>query len=120
MDPRSESVKLWTPTTLGANLSAGIEGADHLEFSVSNDAQLCLRDTGSSGIRMFRGESLADAVRGHSPVALSGEEACGAASSPASNIGSRKYHPGHYIAMLGAMTRRPSWPSRSSPAWSGS
>ena len=49
---------------------------------------------------MFRGETLADAVAVTAPVALSGEEACGGASSPASNIGSRKYHPGHYIAML--------------------
>ena len=34
------------------------------------------------------------------PVALSGAEACGDAITSATNVGSRKYHPGHYIAML--------------------
>lgn len=96
----SDSVKLWSPTTLGANLSAGIGGVDHLEFSVSNAAQLCLRDTGSSGIQIYRGDRLAGAIPVRAPVALSGGEACGDALSQGSNMGSRKYHPGHYIAML--------------------
>jgi hypothetical protein len=47
----SENVKLWSPSTLGANLSAGRNGVDRLNFTVSGEAQLCLRDTGSSAYR---------------------------------------------------------------------
>jgi hypothetical protein len=96
----SDSVKLWSPTTLGANLTSGPGGVDHLNFSVGTDAQLCLRDTGSSGIQMYRGEQLQGALPVSAPVALSGAEACGDAISSATNVGNRKYHPGHYIALL--------------------
>ena len=70
----SDNVKLWSPTTLGANLSSGPGGADRLDFSVSNDAQLCLRDTGSSGIQMYRGDRLQGAIPVTAPVALTGDE----------------------------------------------
>ena len=96
----SDSVKLWSPTTLGANLTSGPGGVDHLDFSVTNDAQLCLRDTGSSDIQMYRGDRLQGAIPVGGPVALSGAEACGGTISSAPNVGNRKYHPGHYIAML--------------------
>ena len=60
LQPRgSDSVKLWSPSSLGANLSSGAGGVDRLNFTVSDEAQLCLRDTGSSGIQMYRGEQLA-------------------------------------------------------------
>ena len=101
LQPRgADNVKLWSPSTLGANLSSGPGGVDRLNFTVSDEAQLCLRDTGSSGIQMYRGEQLADAIPVTAPVALSGVGACGDAITSATNVGSRKYHPGHYIALL--------------------
>ncbi len=96
----ADSVKLWSPTRLGANLSSGPDGLDRLDFTASPDAQLCLRDTGSSGIQMYRGEQLRGAIPVSGPVALTGADACGDALSQVTNVGSRKYHPGHYIAML--------------------
>ena len=101
LQPRgAERVKLWSPTTLGADLTSGPGGVDQLQFYARPDAQLCLRDTGSSGIRMYRGEQLQGAIPVTGPVALSGADACGAAIAQAGNVGARKYHPGHYIAML--------------------
>jgi hypothetical protein len=102
-----DSVKLWSPTSLGANLGGAPGGLDRLDFTASPDAQLCLRDTGSSGLQMYRGEQLRGAIPVSGPVALTGADACGDAMAQASyaitqatNVGSRKYHPGHYIAML--------------------
>jgi hypothetical protein len=96
----SDNVKLWSPSTLGANLSSGPGGVDRLNFTVSDEAQLCLRDTGSSGIKMYRGEQLQGAIPVTAPVALTSESACDDAITSATNVGTRKYHPGHYIAML--------------------
>ncbi len=101
LEPRgSENVKLWSPSSLGANLSSESGGVDHLNFTVSKDAQLCLRDTGSSGIQLYRGDRLQGAIPVTAPLALTGADACGDALSSGGNVGSRKYHPGHYIALL--------------------
>jgi len=93
-------VRLWTPSSLGATLSSAPGATDSVRFSVNDDAQLCLRDTGSSGVQLYMGENLSNAQRVKAPLALTGEEACGAAASAAPNVGNRKYHPGHYIALL--------------------
>ncbi len=79
----TDSAKLLTPTSLGAILAVRPGGVDGVKFSASADAKLCLRDTGSSNVRMFRGTSLADAVPVKAPVALSSADACGDAVGPA-------------------------------------
>jgi hypothetical protein len=128
---KQDSAALVTATTLNTSLAAWPGHSDGLEFEVPLDANLCLRDTGSSGVKIFVGTSLADAIEVSAPVALSGSDACGdgvaafersPASSEASSMTSmslvssdnvtstattatttttrRKYHPGHYIALL--------------------
>jgi hypothetical protein len=96
----SESAKLLTPTSLGAMLSAGPGGVDGVKFSAKPAAKLCLRDEGSSGVHIYLGNSLVDAVPVTAPVALSGADACGDAISPVPNASARKYHPGHYTLIM--------------------
>lgn len=92
----SPSAKLLTATSLGAIFSVRPGGVDSVKFSASADAKLCLRDAGSSGVHMYLGTSLADAVPVTAPVALSSADACGDAIAPVLAASARKYHPGHY------------------------
>ncbi len=92
----TDSAKLLTPTSLGAIFAVRPGGVDGVSFSASADAKLCLRDTGSSNVHMYRGNSLADAVPVTAPVALSSADACGDAIAPLLGTSARKYHPGHY------------------------
>jgi hypothetical protein len=78
--------KQLTSTSLGATLSAGAGGVDGVDFSASVDAKLCLRDAGSSGVHVYLGESLADAVPVKAPVALTSVDACGDARRPGNTI----------------------------------
>jgi hypothetical protein len=94
------NAKLWSPTTLAANLTPGPGGLDHVDFSVSADARLCLRDTGSSGVPMYLGGHLRGAVPVAAPLALTGADACGGSPMAMQLASTRKYHAGHYIAML--------------------
>jgi hypothetical protein len=96
----SASAKLWTSTALGATLTPGSTGADRMSFTVASDAQLCLRDSGSSGVRMYLGDRLPGAVAVSAPLALSRADACGDALAATPLAGAKKYHPGHYIALL--------------------
>lgn len=93
-----DSAKLQTPTSLAVNLATAPAGIDGVNFTVSADAKLCLRDTGSSGVAVYLGDSLADAIPVTAPVALTSADACGAvaAALPAST---RKFHVGHYIVL---------------------
>ena len=94
------SAKLLTPTSLGALLTASAGGVDGLTFSASAEAKLCLRDAGGSGVRIYRGNSVAEAVPVAAPVALTAVDACGDASAPVLGASARKYHPGHYTVMV--------------------
>jgi hypothetical protein len=94
------SAKLLTSTSLGANLSVPAGGVDGVVFSASADAKLCLRDAGSSGVHMYVGTSLANAVPVTAPAALSSIDACGDALSPLLAASTRKYHPGHYTIVV--------------------
>ena len=58
-------------------------------FTVSADANLCLRDTGSSGVKIYLGTTLADAIPVTAPVALQGTDACGDAT-PEAHAASRR------------------------------
>ena len=95
-----DNAKLWSPTTLAATLTPGPGGLDHMDFSVSADAQLCLRDTGSSGVHMYLGGRVQGAMPVAAPVALTRADACGGALLAMPLATTRKYHPGHYIALL--------------------
>ena len=97
----TDSARLLTPTSLGAIFTVRAGGVDGVTFSASADARLCLRDAGSSGVHMYRGNSLVDAVPVSAPVALSSVDACGDALAPVLSMSSaRKYHPGHYTLIV--------------------
>jgi hypothetical protein len=96
----TDSAKLLTASSLGAMLTAAPGGVDGVEFSASAGAKLCLRDAGSSGVHLYLGTSLTDAVQVTAPVALSSVDACGDASAPMLAGSGRKYHPGHYTIMV--------------------
>jgi hypothetical protein len=96
-----QNAKLWSSTELAAALTPGTGGSDRISFSVSSDAQLCLRDTGSAGIHMYLGDRLPAAMPVTAPLALTRADACGESVVAKPFAGSpKKYHPGHYIAML--------------------
>jgi hypothetical protein len=94
----TDSAKLLTPTSLGATLATGPGGIDGVNFSVSADAKLCIRDTGSSGVHIYLGDSLADAIPVTAPVALTSVDACGGVAA-AATASTRKFHAGHYIVL---------------------
>ena len=94
------NAKLWSPASLGATLTPGTDGSDRVSFEVGSDSQLCLRDTGSSGIRVYLGDRLQDAIPVSAPVALTRADACGDTVVAKPQAGTKKYHPGHYIALL--------------------
>lgn len=96
----AESAKLLTTTSLGTSLAVQAGGSDGVDFSVSPDSALCLRDTGTAGVHIYLGDSLDDAIPVKAPVALTSADACGdntALMLPAA--GARKFHAGHWIVM---------------------
>lgn len=96
----AESAKLLSANSLGTTLNVAAGGTDGVDFSVSPDAKLCLRDTGSSGVHIYMGNSLADAISLKAPVALTSIDACGDATAQVVMAGSnRKFHVGHWIVM---------------------
>ena len=104
----SASAKQLTSASLGANLSVQAGGVDRVSFSASADAKLCLRDAGSSGVHMYRGTSLPEAVPVTAPAALSSIDACGDAVAPLLAASARKYHPGHYTIVVNGPKNLPS------------
>lgn len=94
---------LLSSKSLGTTLSAG----DSASFTVGADASLCLRDTGSSGVHIYMGDSMVDAIPVTAPLALSGPGACSdvtgastlATTSVAAPLYGRKFHPGHWIVL---------------------
>src|SRR5712675_2289517 len=62
------STKLMTSTSLGTSLAVQPGGTDGVDFTVSSDSALCLRDTGSSGVHIYLGESLDDSIPVTAPV----------------------------------------------------
>ena len=104
----NDSAKLLTPTSLATTLSTRPGGPGGVNFSVSADAKLCIRDTGSSGVQLYLGEALDSAVPVTAPVALTSADACGAVATTSATtaatsaaIFSRKFHPGQYVVMAG-------------------
>src|SRR5450432_770973 len=96
----TDSAKLLTSTSLGAIFTVRPGGVDGVNFSASANAKLCLRDAGSSGVQMYLGNSLADAVPVKAPLALGSVDACGDAVAPVLGASARKYHPGHYTIVV--------------------
>jgi hypothetical protein len=97
---QSDIASLSSADTLGMTLSVLPGRMDGVNFSVSADAKLCLRDTGSVGVQIYLGTSVDDAVPVSAPVALTGADACGATPPPPPPATGRKNHRGHYIALL--------------------
>jgi hypothetical protein len=94
------SAKFLTSKSLDASLAAPAGGTDGVDFSVSADSALCLRDTGSSGLQIYLGDSLDDAIPVKAPVALTSADACGDSTDLVlPEAGARKLHSGHWIVM---------------------
>jgi len=110
----SDLVTLSTTSLLTMNLDAGPDREDIARFSVSMNAKLCLK---GSGAPIYVGENLADAVQVSAPVALNGVDACATSATTETTAlsattaatdavttlatGTRKFHKGHYIALMG-------------------
>ena len=106
-----ESADLFTQTSassLGMTLSVAEGRKDVVRFSVSMNAQLCLR---GSGAPIYVGESFDDATAVSTPVSLNGTDACGSAVTTASTTAlttatatatttTRKFNKGHYVALM--------------------
>ena len=109
------------PASLNVNLTAGPGGSDQVNFAVSVDAKLCLRDTGSTDVKIYLGDSLSDAIPVTAPASLGGTRRlrrCDrsvrrddclyyivgnqhiAHVTTTAIAAGRKFHPGHYTALL--------------------
>ena len=95
----AESAKLMSANSLGTTLNAQAGGTDGVDFSVSPDAKLCLRDTGSADVHIYMGDSLEHSIALKAPVALTSVDACGDANAPVMAASNRKFHVGHWIVM---------------------
>ncbi len=101
-----DSVTLVAPDRLEATLRAWPGGSDEVRFSIASTASLCLRIGEAAGLDVYMGDTLADAVRVTTPASLQGKDACGTAINEATvqdavtATGTRKYHPGHYLALM--------------------
>src|SRR5450432_1850704 len=96
---QSDSARLLTSTSLGTTLTAQAGGSDGVDFTVSSDAKLCLRDSGSTDVHIYLGDDLADAIAVKAPVALTSIDACGDATASVLAASGRKMHGGHWIVM---------------------
>ena len=72
----AEGAQLTAPASLNVNLTAGPGGSDQVNFAVSVDAKLCLRDTGGTDVKIYLGDSLSDAIPVTAPASLGGIDAC--------------------------------------------
>jgi hypothetical protein len=95
----ADSANLLTPTSLGATFTVWPRGTDGVDFTIAAGAKLCLRDTGSSGVPMYVGTSLQNALPVTAPVALAGTDACNGTTGGPPPPGPRKLHAGHWIVM---------------------
>jgi hypothetical protein len=96
----TDTARLATSNQIALTLNVAPGGSDVLTFTVPGTATLCLRDTGSTNTKIYRGTTLATATLVSSPVSLQGSSACGGGTTPPPVTGNRKYSPGHYAAML--------------------
>ena len=72
-------------------------GEDGIDLAVSQGSGLCLKSTGNGNAVIYVG---ANATRVTAPVDLTGSGACGGTTQTNDVSSSRKYNPGHYIAMI--------------------
>ena len=96
----ADSARLSLANQITFALQAWKHGSDEVDFTVASDAKLCLRDTGSTGVKIYLGDTLAAATLVTAPVALQGTDACGGTTPTPVPTAGRKYHPGNYIAMM--------------------
>jgi hypothetical protein len=99
----SDSARLSTPNQLSLKLNVWPSRTDGTNFRVSSGTKLCLRDTGSSNVKVYMGTTLADAVLLTAPASLLGTDACGTTTvdnPPPLPASPRKFNPGHYVVMM--------------------
>ena len=116
---RTDSAKLLTSTSLGTIFSVAPGGVDGVTFTAKPGASLCLRDAGSTGVHMYLGDSLADAVPVMAPAALTSVDACGDALTPVPGASGRKYHPGHYTIVVNGVGAQNFMTSSLTPGMTG-
>ena len=93
-------VAITADKSLSLALSTTVNTLDGVYFWTPQTSQICLRNTGGPATRVFVGTSLADAVERTFPLELQGEDPCGLKPPPGPYQTNRKYHPGHYTALL--------------------
>src|SRR5579862_3167976 len=115
----TDSARLLTATSLGTIFSVVPGGVDGVRFSAKPGAKLCLRDAGSTGVHIYLGDSLADAVPVTAPAALTSVDACGDALAPVPGASGRKYHPGHYTIVVNGVGAQNFMTSSLTPGMAG-
>ena len=96
----TDVVKITADKSLSLQLDADVNTLDGTYLWTPATSQICLRDLGGTGTKVFVGSTLADAVESAFPVALQGEDPCGTAPPKGPYETTRKFHPGHYTALL--------------------
>lgn len=79
---------------------AAVNSFDGTFFWTPQTSQICLRDTGGTGTRVYLGATLADAIEVSLPLNLQGEDPCGILPPRGPYLTDRKFHPGHYTVLL--------------------
>jgi hypothetical protein len=95
-----DTARLATSKQVALALNVYPGGVDTVTFTLPASATLCLRDTGSTNVKTYRGTQLATATLVAAPISLLGTDACDGTITPPPGTGGRKYHPGHYAGML--------------------
>ena len=85
---------------LSISFDATVNSFDGAQFWTSQTSQICLRNTGGTATKVYLGATLADAVEITLPYNLQGEDPCGIKPPPGPYVTTRKFHPGHYTALL--------------------
>jgi hypothetical protein len=93
-------VRITPDRSLEVSFDAAAGTFDGAYFWTPQTSQICLRDTGGTGTRVYVGTTLADAAEASFPLELQGENPCGLKPPPGPYQTTRKFHPGHYTALL--------------------
>ena len=96
----TDVVKITADKSLSMQFDATVNSLDGTYFWTPATSQIRLRDLSGTGTQVFVGGTLADAVETAFPLALQGEDPCGTAPPKGPYETTRKFHPGHYTALL--------------------
>jgi hypothetical protein len=96
----TDSAEITADGSLAISFDATVNSFDAVQFWTPRTAQICVRNTGGSPVKVYVGATLAEAVEVSLPLNLAGEDPCGIKPPPGPYQTTRKYHPGHYTALL--------------------